>query len=454
LYDLICKYSEFEEIIEYLSINNIFFWLEFITGLPSRSLQEERTFYTLEFKDFITTRTRKTLIKKLIKHIESGVPLLVQKTTGLGATTSIISVALWYLFFRPHTRIVIVCPSLSGNRFSSTARKLFEYIQMFLQLCNYCSCEMRHHNEIFRFYTVDNIHSGSSIVLLPSNKPLNLAQLFSAEDKIQNKVVIFDEMAFHKEADNLWHSLDGTGVNRIAVSSANSRSNLFYELVNRGNIPLHTMHWFHEPECDKKWYKKICSENDPAWVEQYININYRFKYSKPLLLKAVSKTEEQKQVIEIACEQESEIQTKSETLILPAKNHVKRTRKHQKDPGTRKQHRNPYVLKEPSDYNTALLKYVTTASRKKDPVSEKTAKAIRAYKDKLSAKEPRMVESMSLVMGLVERIKKMENQKSSLKDLRADLDIDIMESLSLSAKLLIPESIKSFVSWLMKKLPA
>ena len=50
LYDLICKYSEFEEIIEYLSINNIFFWLEFITGLPSRSLQEERTFYTLEFK--------------------------------------------------------------------------------------------------------------------------------------------------------------------------------------------------------------------------------------------------------------------------------------------------------------------------------------------------------------------------------------------------------------------
>ena len=443
LFDFLIKHREFEDILACLSSKNIFFWLEFISGIPWLGFSEELQCNTFELKDFITTRTRKKLINKLVNHIESGVPLLVQKTTGLGATTCIISVALWYLTFRPATRIVIVCPSLSGSRFSSTAKKLFEYIKLFVVINNNAHWHMQLHNDLFRFYTIENISSGTSIILLPSNKPLDLAQLFPDDDNCQNSVVIFEEMAFQKEADTLWHSLDGTGVNRIAVSSANGRSNLFYELLNRGNIPVHTMHWIHEPDCNKKWYQKMCAEKDPAWVEQYINIDYNYRYRKSKSKNSAAKAQEEK------------IQTIT-TGELPEKKAVRSTVRRKKDPNkpARKQHRNPCTLKKPCDYNTALIKYVKTASRKQKPVSKKTALAIMKHKDKLSAKEPRLVESMYIAQELVETVLQRSESDHETDDLYRELASEIKVLFGWHIGLLIPEPVRNLIKGIKKRLTA
>ncbi|MEW5821225.1 MAG: hypothetical protein AB1782_13615, partial [Cyanobacteriota bacterium] len=353
----------------------------------------------LQHSDFKNTCNRKVLIEKIVQNINNSSTLLVQKTTGLGATTSLMVTALWYLIFKPDTRIVIVSPSYSSKNFTSDARRLYLktlnvyrnlYPLPYLHQLTYQSrCQG------IRYFSIENHERNSAIVFISSSKPVDLAALFPEHEGLKYKAVFFDEFAFHKHADAMWNSLEGYKIARIAVSSANGMSNLFYELVSSHKHKLHTMHWFHEPSCDEQWYLRQCLNNHPAWVEQYINIDYNFKFQ---LRKAQKNLTENQITLKTLIKSSKVLKTYYERNKKPRcinKNTV------QSLLIKRKPHRNPKNVLKPSNYSAAIYKFITVASNKPLKFDNKTIEAVKKHKLKISINQPRIFKSLPVATCLI-----------------------------------------------------
>lgn len=273
------------------------------------------------------------------------------------------------------------------------------------------------------YYTVENRYIESSIVLLGSSKSADLSSFFLDEESLQYKAIIFDEFAFHKHADTMWERVKNKNITKIVISSANGKSNLFYKLVSENCLPNYTMHWLHDPACDQKWYQQICLNNDPIWVEQYINIDYNYKYS----IKRIAKSS-------------NETSTRIKNPSTSIKKVVNKLYK---------SHKNPKNVTTPCDFSVAMAKYLTTtmthqqlirykslinnglqpvqslqqqeqtfSNHESNEVSQpiiaqppietestndnnKTIKAMITYKETMSATEPQIFDSLEVVITFI-----------------------------------------------------
>lgn len=331
---------------------NPLFFMEIFIRLPIFDPDDDKNFLNpAGLKDFFNTKIRQQLVNEIISTINLNTNLLVQKTTGLGATTTIITTALWYVLFKPDSRIVIVSQAYNSKKASSSATSIFyTLLAIYNQLIKILMVDVLRFDSSqngIKYYTVENNYINSSIILLASTKPVDLTSFFPDINELTHKAIIFDEFAFHKHADPIWQTVENYPISKIVISSANGKSNLFYQLISAKTLPIHTMHWFDAPTKDQKWYENICKNNDPIWVEQYINIDYNFKYStkkaaKPVNVDKTTTCKKQPQKINN--------QTNSCANQNPKRQY--------------KPHRNPKNSTTPSAFNEAIIKYVSITTDK------------------------------------------------------------------------------------------
>ena len=331
---------------------NPLFFMELFVRLPIFSPDDDKNFLNpANLKDFFNTKIRQQLVNEIVSAINSNTNLLVQKTTGLGATTTMITTVLWYVLFKPDSRIVIVSQTYNSKKTSSSATSIFyTLLAISNQLIKFLMIDGIRFDSIkdgIKYYTIENKYINSSLILLASTKPIDLTSFFPDIEELTHKAIIFDEFAFQKQADPMWQCVENQPISKIAISSANGKSNLFYKLITAKTIPIHTMHWFDSPTRDQKWYENICKNNDPIWVEQYINIDYNFKYTTKKAAKPVNvdKTTTCKK-------QPQKINNQTNT---PANQTPKRQYK---------PHRNPKNSTNPSNFNEAIIKYVSITNDK------------------------------------------------------------------------------------------
>lgn len=107
-------------------------------------------------------------------------------------------------------------------------------------------------------------------------------------------------------------------------------------MVNDPEYDKYTLHWIYNPLCNTIWYNEYCNTKPPEWVEQYLNINYAYKYTEPQTIADKP--------------QQNDLQ------------HPKITKKPFKV-GLRKPHKNPSKLQAPSTYEQVIATVATSQYR-------------------------------------------------------------------------------------------
>jgi hypothetical protein len=433
-------------VTNYLCANYIFFWLEIFVQLPDFGKSNPSDSIPASYKNFINTKSRRNLIKALIDSIENRYTLLVKKTKGLGATTSMLLTALWYTGFRNNARFVYVCPAYNSKKFSSGTKSVFYTLyhlwKKYYTVGYNFDFIRQHYNHPIRYFSLANPKRNSALIIVTGNKPINLAELFPENENLEYKVVMFDEFAFHKEADALWDALEYTDITKIALSSPNGKNNLFYDLINSANYKIHTMHWYHEPQYTESWYQQICQNNDPTWVEQYINLDFNYKYTPPTTPRPPTKNE-------LFIQQLLEKSKFFRDHYKPKKT-LRNTKKNIPDikttidsdvstlePPRRKRHQNPKNITTPSTYTAALAKFAKAHNPHIQQLTEKTTNAMKKFRVKLSLREPGIVESLPIVITMLYGPGYIEKLEAGL--------IEPKQSISRIFSLPTPQKVATFI---------
>lgn len=93
----------------------------------------------------------------------------------------------------------------------------------------------------------------------------------------RKKAVFYDEFAKWEHTDeSAWQSASDVTDCKIAVSSANGRSNHFYRLRSQkaGKVDVYRIHWSSHPLKDRAWYEKEKQERSKKDLAAEVDIDY------------------------------------------------------------------------------------------------------------------------------------------------------------------------------------
>jgi hypothetical protein len=255
--------------------NNIIFWLEFYVSFPETPSKTPFIFKNYQYK--------KDYIKKLADNIKQGKGLVVSKSEDMGATELTALVLLWYWMFHPDCNFAVFARNtrkLCTVSNPETIFGLYRYVlertperllfpkikegQKAYRLLPYRDnklCAM-----LVNTFTGNVIYgfSGGKISYFPRSRAF--------------KAVWFDDMAFHRYETEHYHKVKKWPV--IATSCPNGTASTFYDLTQDPELEQYRLHWSDNPDCDESWHQHILETLDPVYIEQFLNINFDYKYKR------------------------------------------------------------------------------------------------------------------------------------------------------------------------------
>lgn len=270
---ILSKMSEDDEFarIQYnLCKRDIFYWLKYFAWV-----HEPRNDKYVPRKGriaFIPYPFQERFISTVVKHIEDGSDLVVEKSRDMGATWVVLMIFQWYWLFGE-----------SGNDFllgSINAAKtdklgMMDTLFQKLRFNLYSQPEFfmpREYNKQYHdgFMKLVNPESGNFIGGDSNTQ-------FATSGRY--KAIFFDEFAkwFPVGQDRIgWQSAGDATSCRIAVSSAYGRNNIFYELVSSryAGIDKERLHWREHPNKSEDWYKREQRRRSKAEIAQEVDIDY------------------------------------------------------------------------------------------------------------------------------------------------------------------------------------
>ena len=249
---------------------DFFFWAEFFVYLPHYTAE------TKTAKPFLPYRFQYDFIKKLIKYIEKGDNLAVEKAMKMGSTTCVALVVLWYWLYRPHSNFAWLARVKKDIYYTKNPGSVFSIFKFVLEHLHdnvRPDYRIRHNRRRIYFSVITNLSNGNKIYGFSGSR-LNFLP------GRHFKAVIFDDMAFQPFAD-FHHSLFGpTTGSMLFVSTPNGTSNLFFYLVHVKKVDCYKLYWQLHPDYTDDWYKTQCQSLDPEYIEQFVNTVYFIKWRK------------------------------------------------------------------------------------------------------------------------------------------------------------------------------
>ncbi|MEW5819407.1 MAG: hypothetical protein AB1782_04390 [Cyanobacteriota bacterium] len=255
--------------INYRASSDFTFFVEFFCKLPAYKGKHIS-------KPFLLYPFQRQYAKYLIKCIEKGQPVVVEKSKRMGSTTVTSLVLLWYWLFKPNSNFVILSNSFWKIFLKDDSQTLFGFLHFILE---------RLPDKMVRkkFYTFRQNRKKRYYCLLINNINGNRIYGFSSNRRVflpkrhKIRAVFFDDFAFQRHADFHWQYFADTAC-RIAVSSPSGRANLFYELMIQKQHRLYRLHWFLHPDYNEGWYEQTRQSFVNKYVNQYINLQYDHIY--------------------------------------------------------------------------------------------------------------------------------------------------------------------------------
>jgi len=252
--------NEFAHVIKAMCRKDFLYWANVFCYVHEPNRRKPRVgripFITYKFQDKVA--------KDIMKSIDKGEDLVIEKSRDMGMSWLVVLIFQWYWLFGE-----------SGNDFllgSINAAKTdtFGALDTLFEKLRY---NFKLQPDIFiPAGFEERFHSGMMKMINPETSSYirgDTNKFFATSGRY--KAILFDEFSkWPRGEDSMgWQSASDASPCKIAVSSANGRANVFYELVSgrRGKIKKLRVHWREHPLKDTRWYnreKKRRSKQDLA----------------------------------------------------------------------------------------------------------------------------------------------------------------------------------------------
>ena len=225
---------------------------------------------------FKTFPFQKRLIRSLVKHIDSGEDLFIEKCREMGATYTILGVLIWYWLWTPASNFLIGSRKedyvdnrrggLTGNKEESLFGKIDYMIQ---RLPDFILPEGYQQGRHFNHMSLLNIENGNAISGESANPDFSRGG--------RQKAIMLDEFAFWEHGNAVWGSTADTTNCRIVLTTPGIRPNKAKRLrfgKDGENIKVITLPYNLDPRKTKKWLETQRKRRSVEDFNREIMINW------------------------------------------------------------------------------------------------------------------------------------------------------------------------------------
>lgn len=308
-----------KDLIRCRCAEDFFFWYEFFVCQKTIKASEKHQYSLLEPYQI-------NYIRQLIRSINSGEDLLVEKSIKMGATTMTSLVFLWYWLYKDNSNLMILTRTKKSQK-----EILLKCLHLLCQLPadilpdGLADLATEAQKEFSKNRGVKGLcllrePRATGILKNPENG--NILYLFSSYYRVYPvrsrpfRAVFFDDLAFQRNQQQHWESFGRAGCIRIGASCPNGMANFFYTLVHSG-VELFKLHWVLKNKASEEWYRAQTEGCEAVFVEQYFNINYSVRQVKKRATKAVCQVEAQVEATITSEEAGAELQSKVLSKVKP-----------------------------------------------------------------------------------------------------------------------------------------
>ncbi len=217
--------------------------------------------------DFKLYPFQERFVKKLVRHIEKGEDLLVEKSRDMGVSWLVLLVFQWYWLFQPGSNFLLGSRKMDAVDRLGDMSTLMEKLRYNLALqpdwLMPQGFQKRLHNHHLKLINPEN---GNSITGESSNANFARGGRY--------KAIFMDEFAYWQNADMAYASAGQSAPCRIVVSTPHGRANKFAQLRFESPIQVETLHWRQHPLRDERWYLLQKARMTEDELARELDINY------------------------------------------------------------------------------------------------------------------------------------------------------------------------------------
>lgn len=203
-------------------------------------------------------------IRELVRCIEQGEDIFVEKSRDMGATWIALLVFLWFWLFRPGSHFLL------GSRKEDYVDNwridtLFPKLEYLLEHSQFHpkGFELKKHRGYMKLVNPEN---GNTISGESANPNFSRSGRYNA--------IFFDEFAFWPWAESSWGAAGDATPCRIAVTTPSEQPSFAKGLRNSGLIKVRTLHWRLHPRKDDAWYEREKLRRTSDEIARELDINW------------------------------------------------------------------------------------------------------------------------------------------------------------------------------------
>lgn len=256
---------EFRSAVKAWCKEDILFWINCTCWTFDQRAQNQRNLgYDSAHLLFLTFPFQDDYILSLVDDIQNERDSVTEKSRDMGASWMIMLIMQWFWQFHGAGNDFLV-GSRKENFVDHSGNMDALFPKMVYQLKRQPEWLLPEGFSVVKHATymkIINPETGSTITGESNNKYFGTGG--------RRKAVVFDEFSKWEHTDeSAWQSASDVTNCKIAISSANGRTNHFYKLRagQAGEIRKHRLHWSLHPLKDQQWYegeKKRRSKQDVA----------------------------------------------------------------------------------------------------------------------------------------------------------------------------------------------
>lgn len=229
--------------------------------------------FHLRFKTF---PFQKRLIRDLVKAVQGGEDLFIEKCREMGATYTVLGTLIWFWLFQPAANFLIgsrkedYVDNRRGGETGNKEESLFGKIDYMLQrLPNFMLPEGYNYNKHFNFMSLVNPENGNVISGESANENFSRGGRF--------KAVMLDEFAFWNNDSAVWGSTADTTNSRIVLTTPGIKPSKAKRLrfgKDGENIKVITLSYKLDPRKTSKWLEEERQRRSVEDFNREIMINW------------------------------------------------------------------------------------------------------------------------------------------------------------------------------------
>lgn len=229
--------------------------------------------FHLRFKTF---PFQKRLIRDLVKAIQDGEDIFIEKCREMGATYTVLGTLIWFWLFQPASNFLIgsrkedYVDNRRGGETGNKEESLFGKIDYMLQrLPTFMLPEGYNYNKHFNFMSLVNPENGNVISGESANENFSRGGRF--------KAIMLDEFAFWNSDSSVWGSTADTTNCRIVLTTPGIKPSKAKRLrfgKDNEKIKVITLSYNLDPRKNSKWLEEQRQRRSVEDFNREIMINW------------------------------------------------------------------------------------------------------------------------------------------------------------------------------------